>query len=135
MKDKFTEGVLNLNIENSMQIVLDNYLHKDTSITLFNEPKNKSLSYKNQYSIFEFSSYFNKKSLQQALKHESDYLILFNLTLNDKQLELIGFATNLNIGVILVCCKFDINTLQNKILDSEFFKINSLHLKEKIEHF
>lgn len=128
-------SILNLNIRSSLQHVLDNFIPNDVSLAMINYNfDNKEYNFNNRFSVYSFLN-IDKATLQNAMTREVDYFIIFNKKLNEKHYKIIHNILVNDRSVILVECDFDRKKLQEEIGHYEFFKIDKIVLKEKMESF
>tara|TARA_Y100001956_G_C4013835_1_gene138883 strand:- start:40 stop:447 length:408 start_codon:yes stop_codon:yes gene_type:complete len=135
MNQIFSNGILNLNINSSLQYVLDNCIPEDTALALINHSYNNGIyNFDNRFSVYNFPE-INKSVLKKSLTNFVDYFIIFNKNLNEKHYKIINNLLVNDKSIILVECEFNRKKLQEEIGRYEFFKIDRIELKEKIKLF
>jgi len=135
MNQILLNNILNLNMKESLQYILDNCISEDSKIAMINYNfDNNYYKFNKRFSLCSFFD-LNNSTLKKSLSDEVDCFIIFNKNLNEKHYKVIHNLLINDRSVILVECEFDRKKLQEEIGRYEFFKIDSIRIKEKIEQF
>lgn len=104
----------------------------EPSISVFGD--NLSLNLNNNFSV-TFNSSFCKSNMRDELLKGKKYIVINNLNLDKKHIDLIKIILNFNASCFILNCQYDRKILYSTIEQKYFCKEKNIIFQNKIDNF